>query len=156
MSIYDNINSAIGLVKEVQAHALSTKLEDLNRAADIIGHSPVDELVVMAREPKVSGTLFLILKNVWNLEEVIRFWNNYVNPEREKLEKLEKLAKTAEKNAANLKAKNEALTAERNEYWESLSAVRAQLEASERRTQQAEAEIMRLKAMLFDYMTKTA
>lgn len=156
MSIYDNINSAIGLVKEVQAHALSTKLEDLNRAADIIGHSPVDELVVMAREPKTSGTLFLILKNVWNLEEVIRFWNNYVNPEREKLEKLEKLAKAAEKNAANLKAKNEALTAERNEYWESLSAARAQLEASEHRTQQAEAEIMRLKAMLFDYMTKTA
>ena len=44
-SIYDSIKTAEELLKEVAAHGLSTKPEDICRAQDIFGRSEVKELI---------------------------------------------------------------------------------------------------------------
>ena len=49
-SIYDSIKTAEELLKEVAAHGLSTKPEDICRAQDIFGHSEVKELIRLAND----------------------------------------------------------------------------------------------------------
>lgn len=44
MSKYDDIKTAAELVAEVRAHGLSLDQEDICRAQDIFGNSPIEEL----------------------------------------------------------------------------------------------------------------
>lgn len=49
-SQYDSIKTAEELLKEVAAHGLSTKPEDICRAQDIFGRSEVKELIRLAND----------------------------------------------------------------------------------------------------------
>ena len=49
-SQYDSIKTAEELLKEVAAHGLSTKPEDICRAKDIFGRSEVKELIRLAND----------------------------------------------------------------------------------------------------------
>lgn len=55
-SQYDRIKTAEELLKEVAAHGLSTKPEDICRAQDIFGHSEVKELTAILQIPTHTPT----------------------------------------------------------------------------------------------------
>lgn len=174
-SKYDSITTAADLVREVKMHGLSTEQDDLNRAADIFGHSTVEELDELANnigrldkdgKPDPNGswsggvatrdTFYFILFKIWNWEEATRFWNQHSNEELKKLRKEnEDLTLENEENAEDIdcmkrkidemKVKLEERTKERNEFSYSLCGTEAKLEA-------AKNEIMMLKAKLYDMM----
>lgn len=173
-SIYDNINTAKDLVREVMAHGRSTKQEDIVRMQDIFGHSSIEELAALANDigrndangnpdPKgtwssgrkeTRSTFYSILFSIWNYEDATRFWNQHTNPEHEKLEALEVEFKT-------LRTRNEQLTARRDELLEDakrgteyMAELNNRLTEAVARAEAAEAEIIQLKAKLYDLITK--
>lgn len=173
-SIYDEIKTAADLVREVALHGLSTKQEDICRAQDIFGNSAVEELVRLANDngrndehgnpdPKGSWSsgrratqsiFYSIAFAIWNWEDATRFWNQYTNPDKEML------VKTYEENA-NLKKQNETLTERRNQLSQEVEeaankwqSTYEQFREQEERALKAEAEIVQLKAKLYDLMTK--
>lgn len=171
-SKYDSITTAANLVNEVMAHGLSTVQDDLNRAADIFGRSSIEELVNLANdigrnnengEPDPKGswssgrkatqsTFYMIASAIWNWEDVTRFWNLHTNPERKELAELKDLN-------ARLGKENEKLAARRDELLEEVkqgadytSKLIEQKMMAEARAEAAEAEIVKLKAKLYDMM----
>ena len=168
-SKYDNIKTAKDLVSEVMMHGLSLNQEDICRAQDIFGHSTIEELVVLANDigwndengnpdPKgtrssgrrgTRSTFYQIAFNIWNWEDATRFWNQHSNPDKDTLGAAVKEAK------AELKRKNEAYESlrERAVNLDSNLSNYVQKEFEARTAlKEAEAEIIRLKARLFDMM----
>lgn len=173
-SIYDEIKTATDLVREVMLHGLSTKQEDICRAQDIFGRSSIEELVSLANDngmndeygnpdPKGSwssvrkgtrNTFYSIAFSIWNWEDATRFWNQHTNPDKEML------SKTYEENAA-LKKQNATLAERRNQLLEEVKeaankwqSTYEQFREQEARAIKAEAEIVQLKAKLYDLMEK--
>ena len=171
-SKYDSIKTAEDLVREVMIHGLSTAQEDICRAQDIFGHSTVEELAKLATDngrndangnpdPKGSwssgrrgtySTFYMIAFHIWNWEDATRFWNQHNNPEHEQLvEARSEIAAQKSKIAKlEVESKNwqelfEGKCSERNKLDESFKETKKELE-------KAEAEIIRLKAKLFDMM----
>lgn len=174
MSKYDSIKTAAELVSEVQLHGLSLAQEDICRAQDIFGHTPIEELARLANdigrdneygEPDPKGsrssgrratqnTFYLILTNIWHWEEVTRFWNRYTNPQTEEL-KRQKAAYDSIVNAnEKLKRENDGL----QEAQFNLLAEREELHTrtgdAQRRAEESEAEAIRLKAKLYDLLVE--
>lgn len=173
-SIYDEIKIAADLVREVMLHGLSTKQEDICRAQDIFGNSSIEELASLANDngrndeygnpdPKGSwssgrkgtqSTFYSIVFSIWNWEDATRFWNQHTNPDKEML------VKTYGENAV-LKKQNESLTERRNQLLQEVEeaankwqSTYEQFREQEERALKAEAEIVQLKAKLYDLMTK--
>ena len=156
-SKYDNIKTAKDLVSEVMMHGLSLNQEDICRAQDIFGHSTIEELVDLANDigrndengnpdPKgtwssgrreTRSTFYQIAFNIWSWEDATRFWNQHSNPDRDSL-----TVAVAEARAVKNELKR------MNEAFESLREKATNLDADLK----AEAEIIRLKARLFDMM----
>lgn len=85
MSKYNSIKTAAELVAEVQLHGLSTDQEDIRRAQDIFGQTPIKELIRLANDigmnnekgepdPKgtwnsgrkaTQGTFQMIVSHIW-------------------------------------------------------------------------------------------
>lgn len=99
-SQYDSIKTAEELLKEVAAHGLSTKPEDICRAQDIFGRSEVKELIRLANdngrlngfdgEPDPRGTyssgrvglskyFYQVAFKIWSWEDATRFYNQHSN-----------------------------------------------------------------------------
>lgn len=175
-SKYDDIETAADLIREVMAHGLSTAQEDICRAQDIFGHSSVEELVALANDigrnndqgkpdPKgtwssgrkaTQATFYMIAFSIWNWEDATRFWNQHTNPEHEGLKELRATNR-------RLREENEKLTARRDELLEDqkkssdyITEQSTKIGEAQRRAEAAEAEVMALKAKLYDYMTKEA
>lgn len=94
---YDAIKTAKDLIVWVRAHGLSLDQDDLNRAADIFGHTPIEELAFLANDigrddengnpdPKgtyssgrvgTRSTFYQILFHIWNWEDATRFYNEH-------------------------------------------------------------------------------
>ena len=171
-SKYDGIKTAKDLVSEVMMHGLSSTQEDICRAQDIFGHSAVEELADLATDigrndengkPDPKGTwssgrrgtysaFYMILFNIWNWEDAVRFWNQHNNPDHEALAVAEIEAQTTRTKVNRLEKDLEELTeanketCEINEQYRELTyQLRSDLE-------QKDAEIIRLKARLFDMM----
>lgn len=171
-SKYDNIKTAKDLVSEVMMHGLSLNQEDICRAQDIFGHSTIEELVDLANDigrndengnpdPKgtwssgrrgTRSTFYQITFNIWSWEDATRFWNQHSNPDRDAL-----TVAVAEARAVKNELKR------MNEAFESLREKATKLDADLSKSVQkefearaalkeAEAEIIRLKARLFDMM----
>lgn len=173
MSKYDNIKTAADLIKEVQMHGLSLNQEDLNRAADIFGHSTVDELVSLANdigrenvygEPDPKGTwssgrretrstFYQIASNIWSFEDVTRFWNQHTNPEHVELVAARKTIKNLQANAENDKKSFMDMKAQRDEAVNVATERLNKVLQYQRETKEMEFEIMSLKAKLYDLMT---
>lgn len=112
-SQYDAIKNAEDLLVYIRMHGLSTAQEDLNRAADIIGHTAVGELDRLANDigrnnehgepdpkgswsssrPATQNLLYSLLTHIWNWQEVASFWNLHTNPEHEQLQQAKQQAK---------------------------------------------------------------
>lgn len=172
-SKYDSIKTAEEMVQEVIVHGLSTNQDDLCRVQDIFGNSPIEDLDRLANdigrnneygEPDPKGTwssgrrptrdvFYMILFNIWNWEDATRFWNQHSNPEREELIKLRKdnnrLASHLDKQVEHTKMERENFSKKLSEFHEAESEI-AKLKDE---LDQKDAEIMKLKAKLYDLMT---
>lgn len=175
-SKYDDIKTAADLIREVMAHGLSTAQEDICRAQDIFGHSSVEELVALANDigrnndqgkpdPKgtwssgrkaTQATFYMIAFSIWNWEDATRFWNQHTNPEHDALQEAKKSLKAMEGKAKELTTKLDREQEARATVEEGYNRLVGKYNEAERRAKAAEAEIMALKAKLYDYMTKEA
>lgn len=176
-SIYDSIKTAEELLKEVAAHGLSTKPEDICRAQDIFGHSEVKELIRLANdngrlngfdgEPDPRGTyssgrvglskyFYQVAFHIWSWEDAVRFYNqnsNFVYIDRmEESKALRARVKTQETMIEGLK---QDIEGEHNRC----RAAEKETEAANKKIYHLEAEvhdrdmtIMELKARLYDLL----
>lgn len=173
-SKYDTIKTAADLVQEVQNHGLSTNQDDICRAQDIFGNSSIEELALLANDigrnndqgepdPKgtwssnrrpTQGTFYMIAFSIWNWEDATRFWNLHTNPEHDALQEAKKSLKAQESKVKELAAKLDKEQEARAIAEEGYNRLVGRCNEAERRAEAAEAEIMALKAKLYDYMTK--
>ena len=164
-SIYDNINTATDLVKEVMCHGLSTKTEDICRAQDIFGNSSVEELVRLANDIGRNGswssgrkgtqnTFYSIAFSIWNWEDATRFWNQYTNPDKETLAKTFEDNISLKRQVELLSEQEDRLSRDAIESESKWKSTYEQFREQEARAIKAEAEIVQLKAKLYDLMVK--
>lgn len=171
-SKYDGIPTAAGLVAEVQAHGLSMNQDDICRAQDIFGNTPVVELARLANdigrnnekgEPDPEGTwssgrkatqgaFYMIISNIWNWEEVTRFWNQYTNPEHKELLELRSSRKDLEERmgylAEDVKTEHDLLLAETSEKLK----LKEEVERLQAELHYRDMEVMKLKSKLYDLL----
>lgn len=173
-SIYDNIKTARELVSFVKAHGMSTKMEDICRAQDIFGNSTIEELDDLANdigrnnddgEPDPKGTwssgrmetrstFYSILFHIWNWEDATRFWHQHSNPEYEELKVLREERRKLGEQVKQLTARRDELLKGTNEAAKALSEQMSRTGEAQRRAEAAEAEVVKLKARLFDLLVK--
>ena len=173
-SKYDHIETAAELVQEVRAHGLSTAQEDICRAQDIFGNTSVEELARLANDigrnndqgepdPKGSwsssriptqGTFYMIAFSIWNWETATHFWNEHTNPQTETLRETKKLLAGKERQAKELTAKLEQALEDRNTAENAYNVLADKYQDASRRAEEAEAEVIRLKAKMYDYIAK--
>ena len=164
-SIYDNINTATDLVKEVMCHGLSTKTEDICRAQDIFGNSSVEELVRLANDIGRNGswssgrkgtqnTFYSIAFSIWHWEDATRFWNQYTNPDKETLAKTFEDNISLKRQVELLSEQEDRLSRDAIESESKWKSTYEQFREQEARAIKAEAEIVQLKAKLYDLMVK--
>ncbi len=171
---FEEIKTAAELMEYISISGMPTDQERIFRMQDIIGHTAVEDLVAIANDigrndehgnPDPNGTwssgrrgtqglFYSLIFHIWNWEDATRFWNKYTNPDKKLL------TKTYE-DLANLKKQNEHLTARRNELLEEVKDATEnwkktynQFREQEQRAINAEEEIIRLKARLYDLMMK--
>lgn len=176
-SRYDTIYTARALVREVMAHGLSTRQEDLVRVQDLFGNSTIDELVDLANdigrnnadgEPDPEGswssirrgtrdTFYMILFSVWNWEDAVRFYNQHTNPDRKAMEELkaaavnwEKVAKEAHATNAKLMIQKTKTEDENAELVKGYNRMVERVQDAEHKATSFEASNIVLKARLFD------
>lgn len=174
MSKYDNIETAAELVAEVQLHGFSMDQEDICRAQDIFGHTSIEELARLANDigrdnekgepdPKgtwssgrkaTQGTFYMIVSNIWNWEEVTRFWNQHTNPQTEELERNRDTYDLIVEGNKKLRNENDELKEQVSELLERESELVTLRDDAQRRAEEAEAEVVRLKAKLYDLLVE--
>lgn len=174
MSKYDSIKTAADLVAEVQLNGLSTDQEDICRAQDIFGNTSIDELVRLASDigrnnadgepdPKgtwsssrkaTQGTFYMIVTHIWNWEEVTRFWNLYTNPQTEELKELRDAYDLISKENNELKRENNKLSETQFNLLAEREDLRTRTGDAQRAAEEAEAEVVRLKAKLYDLLVE--
>lgn len=158
----EQIENAQELLTYIAAFGIPTDTDSICRMQDIIGHSSIDDLVALARDNGTEvrngqtwstgrkGTqrdMMSLLFHIWNWEDATRFYNTYVNAEYLKMKEI-----AADVKIANDRAKEAQEAAEHNmKIWEEADAKAFELESE---LKEAKNEIQRLKALLFDYMTK--
>lgn len=173
-SKYDSIKTAAELVSEVQLHGLSTAQEDICRAQDIFGHTPLEELARLANdigrnndqgEPDPKGscssgrratqnTFYSILSIIWHWEEVTRFWNQHTNPQTEELKKREMAYNAVADGNRKIRAENDELKERLQELSVERTDLIAHADYAQHRLDKAEAEVLRLKAKLYDLLVE--
>lgn len=173
-SVYDNITTAKDLVHEVMAHGLSTKQEDLCKAQDIFGHSTIEELDSLANDigrndengnpdPKgnwssgrreTRSTFYNILFKIWHYEDATRFWNQHSNPEHDELKTLRTERSCLKKRINELGNHVHELQEETKRSADVIAEQNKHLIEMKNRAEAAEAEIIQLKAKLYDLIAK--
>ena len=163
-SKYDNIKTAAELVSEVQLHGLSLAQEDICRAPDIFGPNPIGRDNEKGEpDPKGSrssgrratqSTFYSILTNIWHWEEVTRFWNTYTNPQTEELKRNRDAYDFVVEGNKKLKSENDELKEQVDELLERESGLVLQRDEALDRAEYAEAEVVRLKAKLYDLLVE--
>ena len=151
-SIYDKIETAKDLIFEVKAHGLSTKIEDICRAQDIFGNSPVEELETLANDKNQSSVFYQIIFTIWSWEDAPRFYNQTSNPAyiegREAVKECDALK-------AELNRKEDSiakLNGEIADYKEAIKQMSDEKVDYQKEIDEKDALIVKLKARLFDLM----
>jgi len=162
----EQIETATELVQLVSWQGVSTKQEDICKMQDIIGHSTLDELIKLANDngrcdangnPDPDGTwccgrrgtrqdFYHLLSVIWNWEDLIRFWNEHTDPGYKELRELREHSKDMEEQI-NRAAQEKATSRDMYNH----QAERAH--NAEKKVEELEAEILKLKAKLYDMMT---
>ena len=173
-SKYDTIKTAADLVREVQNHGLSTDQEDICRAQDIFGNSSIKELARLANDngrnndqgeadPKGSwssgrkptqGTFYMIAFSIWNWEDATRFWNLHTNPEHEALKSVREIMKKLQADVIEMDSNNKKLKELHDDLIERYDRIEGEYFSMKYRAEAAEAEVVALKAKLYDHITK--
>lgn len=173
-SKYDSIVTAADLVIEVQLNGLSTAQEDICRAQDIFGNTNIGELARLANDigrnnengepdPKGScssgrkatqGTFYAIISHIWNWEEVTRFWNQHTNPQTKELIELRHAYELIADGNRVLRNANDELEKRLAALLESNGDMATHIGDAQRRAEEAEAEVTRLKAKLYDLLVE--
>ena len=152
----------------------NSDIEATNKMADIIGNHTAAELAEIAKADQ--NTTFFLLKFIWPIIDIIRFYNEYfdtmnkrtiadleeVNQELGRdANKLRDRAQAAEAILANLEENKNVIVRARDEYREKLYAAEKQVDelvrrlaASEVRSDNLDLEVLKLKAQMFDNMTR--
>lgn len=174
MSIYDKITTAKDLVLEVKAHGLGTNLEDMCRAQDIFGNSTVEELEALATDngrrdtdgnPDQFGSwssgkegtqkiFYQIIFTIWSWEEATKYYNEHSNPF---YIEGRKAVKTCGAQKAEIARKDDSISVLNGAVTEYKEALNEQFELNENLKAELEAkdaEIIKLKARLYDLMSK--
>lgn len=160
MSKYDSIVTAADLVAEVRLHGLSTDQEDICRAQDIFGNTPTVELAILANDIgqnnhySTQGTFYMIVSHIWNWEEVTRFWNQHTNPQTEELKELRKEHRKLSGLYDDLLARRDELLDYQKAGAETIEQLSSRAGDAQRRAEEAEAEVVRLKAKLYDLLVE--
>lgn len=148
---YDNIKTAKELIHEVAINGISLNLDDQCRAQDILGRSTVGELKELANSSEQIGnkfegsTFYFAIQHLWNIDDVLRFWNNNSNPEHKEVELLRDEAK-------KYREYNKKLTEEVKKLKSEIAQLKAKAINTDASTEAYKQEILKLKAHLFDMM----
>jgi len=158
MSKYNNIQTAADLVREVKMNGLSTAQDDINRAADIIGRAPIKELVDLATDaqctaengfttgkPSTSNTFYSIAFTVWHWEQAARFFAEHTLRLPQQLHDTQKQLKTET-------ARADAAEAEATRCMTGWESAAESLQTAQARLKEATADVIQLKANLYDMM----
>lgn len=159
MSKYDNISTAAALAAELQKNGLSTAQEDIDRAGAIFRQATVEELAALCIGPVQE--LKEARQQIERLEGVVAEWE--LNAEEQETEdaRCEELAAAVEETKKKLAA--EIAAHEQTRF--SLNVARMRAKAAEQRRDElligqgdnnAEAQLILLKAKLYDYMAGQA
>ena len=164
-SIYDNVKTAKDLLTEVQAHGLSTKIEDICRAQDIFGRTSIEELDALANDNGMDGSMstgrrgtqavfYQVLFYIWNWEDATRFYNQHSNSEYKKLRETvaddQKIKEQLAKATEDVRREHEVVVNERSKVIK----LEQELEWISSDLHDREMTIMGLKAKLYDLMVK--
>lgn len=172
MSKYDSIKTAADLVAEVRMNGLSVSQEDICRAQDIFGHTPMEELDRLANDigldnengepdphgtwsssrPATQGTFYRIAFAIWSWEDAVRFWNQHTNPEHFAFDEVKAENARLRKAKEELEDTKEALLHEQEMATAEIEKLRKDENSVIAALEDAEAEVVRLKAELYDYM----
>ncbi len=151
----EQIETAAELVSLVNWQGVSTKQEDICKMQDIIGNSTIEELERLANDTGDNRTgrqgtrnnFYHILSVIWRWDDLIEFWNKHTNPDHEELYTTKVKCKELEEDNARLKASIKDFEKNLLKYQD-LASDRAKA------LREKDEEIMRLKAKLYDMMTK--
>ena len=148
-SQYDKIKTAKELIEEIRIHGFSTVQEDVCRAQDIFGHSPVGELVEIASGSH-QDAFYMVLFHIWNWRDATAFYNEHSNPDNVKVlkEELSGCKKELKNAAENIEKLKEGYSKE----LENNRNLGKSLNEFEEENRKLEDEIIRLKAKLYDSM----
>lgn len=172
MSKYDNIKTAAELVAEVRANGLSTDQKDICRAQDIFGHTPIEELDRLANDigrdndkgepdphgtwsssrPATQATFYQIAFTIWHWEDAVRFWNQHTNPEHTAFEEVKAENARLRKAKDELEDQRDTLQHEQEMATREIESLRADERTMLSALEDAEAEVVNLKAELYDYI----
>ena len=139
-------------------HGLNTDIESITIMQDIIGHTSIDEVANIANGPH-KETFYWIYGECYGTVEAIKYYvNNSETLENRICDRIDE-AVSEERNKAEKKlqdSKDEYLKMcdSRNEYRRKFAEASGKLDNAELKIADMEAEIIKLKAMLFDLMNK--
>lgn len=171
-SIYDNIKSAKDLIREVKAHGLSTKIEDICRAQDIFGNSTVGELEALATDTGrrdedgtpnqfgnwttgrdgTQGVFYQIIFEIWGWERSTEYYNTHSNP---MYIEGRKAVRECDALKEELICKENSIAKLNGDIAELKSTIAQMVDEKadcQKKVDEKDAEIIRLKAQLYDLM----
>ena len=146
-------------------HGLNTDIESITIMQDIIGHTSIDEVANIANGPH-KETFYWIYGECYGTVEAIKYYVNNsetlenricdrideaVSEERNKAEEDQKSGKEEPNHSKDEYLK---MCDSRNEYRRKFAEASGKLDNAELKIADMEAEIIKLKAMLFDLMNK--
>jgi hypothetical protein len=145
----ENINE---LMDYTIAFGVPTDTDSIVKMQDIIGHSTIEQLDTIANSNNGSRFYFLLF-HVWSWEQATEFYNQHSN--KQYITMIDELKDLW----ADVKILNDRLNTDRKALEETKRMFDKTDEEAFRQKERAdklEAEVLKLKAMLFNYMTKTA
>lgn len=175
-SKYDSIDTAKDLITEVRAHGLSLASEDICRAQDIFGHTPLDELAFLANdigrdnekgEPDPKGSLcsgrpgtraifYQILFNIWHWEQATEFYNKYTLEIPAQIADLKKQIEASEHDGKAAKKRADEMEAKAAECYKRFREMEDAGIKLTNRLKERDRQIVELKAKLYDLLEEKA
>jgi len=162
---YSKIEDAKELIIHVINNGLSTDQEDRERADQILGCQSDEILYNLAHDTeeingqKVSDAFYYIMFNVWPLPIAIDFYNENTLDVSKKLLKLREYEVALKKAKKDIEDRDKAIEARMKtqaEYCSAYQEADLKWQIAEREKNEAQQEVLTLKAKLYDLMTAGA
>lgn len=153
---FEDLTTAADLLTYIKAHGRPTDIKSICRMQDIIGHTAVNHLIDITQEN--TSHMMPLLLDIWNWEDATNFYNKHINVEyrdtRKALKDITADCISWKERAEDLEKVSQSHMADWCKAEAEKKDLQAEAEEQKKRADAAEAEVMKLKAMLFDYMMK--